>query len=248
MNTLAKKKIDEIVDMNYIHASILYYFGIEFYNYSEQTLEQACVNKGLDVATVVNKLESPRSCEESVAIEDFPIELVIEYLKHTHFLFIKQKMPYLSTLISELKVLKGSYNSLAKDLKFVFPLFVEDFIHHIYQEEDTLFNYIHDLLAYQKGKANVSKLYFEMEKNGLTRFASEHEEHDDEMAGIRQITNNYSIQEYTPLHIKVIFSELKTLEKELIIHANVENDILFPKALMLEREIIESMKQNTRYN
>ncbi len=248
MSTLANIRIKELVNQNYIYASVLYYFGIEFYNYSEQTLEQACKNKGLSIQSVINRLETLPSCDEEIAIADFPIDLIIEYLKHTHFLFIKQKMPYISTLVNELKVKEKNYSNLAKDLKFVFPLFVEDFIHHIYQEEDTLFSYIGDLMAYQKGRGNLSKLYFEMEKNSLSRFASEHEEHDDEMMGIRQITNNYSISEGTPLHIKVIFSELKRLEKDLITHAKVENDILFPKALMLEREVIESIKTNIRLN
>lgn len=248
MGTMEKRQISELIDANYIYASVLYYFGIEFYNYSEHTLEQVCLEKGLNPKTVINGLESFSENDQQVAIEEYPIELIIEYLKHTHFIFIKQKLPYISTIIKNLRVSETDYLNVAKDLKFVFPLFVEDFIYHIYEEEDTLFEYISRLDNYRKGKGNISRLYFEMEKNNLSLFASEHEEHDDEMEGIRQITNGYKITTTTPLHVKVIYSELQSLEKELQIHAQVENEILFPKAMMLEKEVGCLLKTKIRHN
>ena len=215
MNTLQNKRIDELVDNNYIYASVLYYFGIEFYQYSEETLAQVCQQKGLNVHSVVNRLEQLPQLERTVEVSEFPIDLIIEYLKHSHYLFIKQKLPYISNVIKNFNTSDVRFQPIAKDLKFIFPLFVEDFIHHIYEEEDTLFNYVALLDNFKKGKGNISKLYFEMERNNLSSFASEHEEHDDEMLGIRQITNEYQIGDQTPLHVKVIYSELQSLEEEL---------------------------------
>ena len=68
------------------------------------------------------------------------------------------------------------------------------------------------------------------------------------MNGIRQITNGYKITDQTPLHIKIIYSELEALEKELQTHANVENEILFPKAMMLEKEVSCMLQTKTRFN
>ncbi len=248
MGTLDKKRIIDIVDCNYIHASVLYYFGIEFYNYSEQTLEQACLEKGLNVKTVIHKLEMADMCEEQVALNQFPIDLIIEYLKHAHYIFIKQKLPYLSHLIQRMDITASPYSHAIKDLKFVFPLFVEDFIHHIYEEEDTLFSYLISLNNYLKGKGNISKLYFEMENHSLSQFASEHQEHDDEMMGIRQITNEYSLQAKAPLHLRVIYAELQALEQQLKTHAKVENEILFPKALALEKQVRNAFKLKVGLN
>lgn len=248
MSTLDKKRIIDIVDCNYIHASVLFYFGIEFYNYSNLTLEQACAAKGLKIEAVIKKLESSTICEEKVAWHGFPIDLVIEYLKHSHFIFIKQKLPYLSKLIQSLEIGKSPFSNIVKDLKLVFPLFLEDFIHHIYEEEDTLFTYLLGLNSHLKGKGNPSKLYFEMENNSLNQFAAEHQEHDDEMMGIRQITKQYQLDASAPLHLRVIYSELQTLEYDLKTHAKVENEILFPKALMLEKQVKNSFKEKIQFN
>jgi len=245
-----KKKIADIVDNNYVNASVLYYFGISFFDYSEETLEQACIEKGLDVNVVVKKLETDpnKGQGDFLSLQEYPIDLIIEYLKHTHYIFIKQKLPYLAQLIKNFKLENQNYDSIINDLKFVFPLFVEDFIHHIYEEEDTLFSYILDLNEYMKGKGNMSSLYWQMEKKSLQRFAMEHEAHDDEMRGIRNITKNYSVLANTPLPLKVIYAELQSLEKDLITHARIENEVLFPKALVLEKEATSKFQSKIRLN
>lgn len=207
------------------------------------------MDKGLNVDAVIGKLESVNiQIDDRLKLNEYPIDLVIEYLKHTHYIFIKEKLPYIAHLIENLEDKNNVLGTLEKDLQFVFPLFVEDFIHHIYQEEDNLFSYILLLSKFASGQGNPSKVYFEIEKQSLQKHAVEHEEHDDEMRGIRKITNNYSFSGNSPLHIRVIFSELRRLEKELITHARVENEILFPKALMLERQVKQRMHEKIQYN
>jgi regulator of cell morphogenesis and NO signaling len=81
-----------------------------------------------------------------------------------------------------------------------------------------------------------------MEKNSLRNFAMEHEVHDDEMEGIRKITKDYHLTVNAPLHVKVIYTELKAFEKSLQIHARIENEILFPKALSLENKVKQASR------
>ena len=129
------------------------------------------------------------------------------------------------------------YSHIERDLKIVFPLFVEDFIEHIYEEEDTLFHFILALEKASKGNFSPGKLYYLLEKNSVQKFALEHEAHDDEMEGIRKITRNYGLLPNAPLHVKVIYNELKAFEKSLMTHARIENEILFPKAMAIEGKV-----------
>ena len=85
---LKDKLIADLVDQNYVHAYVLFYFGIRFYEYSEYTLDQVCKQKGLKVEQVVKELESPNHLQEAdLPLVSYPIDLIIEYLKHSHFLF-----------------------------------------------------------------------------------------------------------------------------------------------------------------
>jgi regulator of cell morphogenesis and NO signaling len=246
---LNKKRISELVNENYIHAYVLFYFGIKFYDYSEQTLEQVCRDKGLKLDQVIRELESPSHIQEAdLPLLSYPVDLIIEYLKHSHYIFIKHKLPYIARLIESFKVMKGSLLTIERDLKLVFPMFVEDFIEHIYEEEDTLFHYIQSLERAIKGKYHPSKLFYMFENTSIQKFAMEHEIHDDEMQGIRKIARDYHVDNDTPLHIKVIYSELQDFEKSLSTHARIENEILFPKALTLESEARKMFFERSRYN
>lgn len=246
---LKDTRISELVTQNYVHAYVLYYFGISFYEYSELTLEQACQERGLRTDQVVKELESPTHLKENdLPLLAYPIDLIIEYLKHAHYLFIKHKLPYIARVIESFKANHKDYLHLERDLKLVFPMFVEDFIHHIYEEEDTLFTYIKVLERASKGKYNPTTLFYQIEKNSVHKFAMEHEAHDDEMEGIRKITRNYTLDSDAPLHLRVIYNELKEFEKSLTTHARIENDILFPKAMALENMVKQSFFGKIKYN
>src|SRR6478609_7460361 len=248
--SLKNKKIGELVDQDNVRAYVLYYMGIKFYEYSEQTLDQVCKEKGLKVEQVIGELESPGENfkEADLPLVSYPIDLIIEYLKHAHFLFVKHKLPYIARLVESFRANHESYNLVEKDLRVLFPLFLEDFIHHIYEEEDNLFTYIKLLERASRGSYNPSKLYYKMERNSLQRFAMEHEAHDDEMEGIRKITHNYFLEPNAPLHVRVIYTELIAFEKSLQTHARIENEILFPKALALESEVKKIFTEKVKFN
>jgi regulator of cell morphogenesis and NO signaling len=65
---------------------------------------------------------------------------------------------------------------------------------------------------------------------------------DSEMSGIRGLTKNYSLDNIDNLHLKVIFQELKDFDNELEIHSDIENKILFPRALELENLISDKIR------
>lgn len=247
--TLKNTRIQDLVDENYVRGYVLYYLGIRFYEYSELTLAQVCEKRGLKVEQIIRELESPSYVrEEDLPLITYPVDLIIEYLKHAHFLFIKHKLPYIARLVESFKAQHDDYLQIERDLKIVFPLFVEDFIEHIYEEEDTLFHYILALERALKGSFSPGRLYYLLEKNSVQKFAMEHEVHDDVMEGIRKITRDYKLQGKAPLHVKVIYNELKAFEQSLITHARIENEILFPKAMGMENKVRKTFFDAARLN
>ena len=246
---LKDTRISVLVDQNYVHAYVLYYFGIRFFEFSELTLGQVCKKCGLKVDQVIREMEDPSHLREAdLPLMSYPIDLIIEYLKHSHFLFIKHKLPYIARLVESFKANHDDYRAVERDLKIVFPLFVEDFIQHIYEEEDTLFIFINSLERATKEKFIPTKLYYLLEKNSVQKFAMEHDVHDDEMRGIRTITKDYSLFANGPLHVKVLSNELKDFEKSLITHARIENEILFPKAMALENKVKQLFFEKVKFN
>lgn len=242
------QRIAELVDDNYAYASVLYYFGIKFYDFDQATLEQACRARGLKVEQVIAGLESvyEQTSEQLLPLATYPIDLVVAYLKHTHFVFIKERLPYLSKLIHSLQ--DTGQSDVVNDLRFIFPLFVEDLIHHIYEEEDELFTYILALHQAYREPNFSPQVYYELEKHAIQDFAMHHSADDDDMEGIRNIVHHYDTRRAGSLHLRVVYAELQQFERDLKVHASVENEILFPKALALEKQVKKTLREKVSLN
>lgn len=249
MNT--HKTIAQLVDENFVHASVLYHFGIPFFDLPHLTLAEACEKHNLPMHKVKRALEqgvNSRRDLRTPRMVSVPVDLIVAYLRHAHQIFVKERLPYIGQLIGHLHPRFGISEQLVEDLQFVFPLFAEDFIHHVYEEEDTLFTYIATLQGYLHNSGNATAMYYQMEHHSIRNFAVEHLVEDDEMQGIRRITHDYAVLPEHPALLRVVYRELQAFEEELVIHARVENEILFPKALMLERKVREQWSKTITQN
>ena len=259
-NLTMAENISDLVSKNYVYAAVLHYFGIDFYNHTHQTLAQTCTEKGIDATILIKQLEGAVTKKENAlaisakkSVQDisrYPVELVIDYLKHSHRIFMRRSLPYMSKLVSDCDSsgFDIQYKSIIDDLKIAFPLFAEDFIHHIFEEEDSLFDYITLLDTAFYGKIPMTKVFYPMKEHSISRFLRQHQQDDDEMKGIRELTNNYKITLKTPLLIKVLYSELNDFEEELQLHADIENRILLPKALKLEMNLKQNIIEKSKFN
>jgi len=243
-----KKKILELVEENYVFASVLHHFGINFYDYQEHNLAEICAKKGLKPELIIAGLEDviENDHEHLQYLMSLPVDLVIAYLRHKHFSFIKHTLPYLVKLIDSYPA--NSEPPVINDIRILFPLFVEDFIKHIHQEEYETFSFIEEIDLAIKGNLCFSKLFFSLKSSSIKSIATEHHKQDDVMAGIRKLTNDYQLEAGSPVLLKVIYAELQSFEKTLIIHARIENEVLYPKALLLEKELYKLISKQAYLN
>ncbi len=237
------QSIYNVVDNDFRYAKVLDSFGVNFYNCSDLTISEICKIKGIKKESLLGyRISLDESFDlDFGTLENSPLNLVIEYLKHNHSYFIKNKLPYIKDLIYNLDVEDKSY-PFFNDLKFIFPIFYEDFVEHILEEEKFIFTHIQNLSSTKIKSLDHAKLFFALKNISLKDIAEEHLNEDSEMSGIRGLTKNYSLDNIENLHLKVIFQELKDFDNELEIHSNIENKILFPRALELENVISDKIR------
>ena len=243
----------DIVDQNYIYATVLRFFGIDFYRYPNDTIGQICRDKSIDFQKVLKYFQAAkRPCNllTTKYLEDYPVDVIVDFLKDSHRQFIWHQLPYMADLIANINPMYFDSQELARDLKFIFPLFAEDFIRHIYEEEASSFAYILRLhkATHEEKKHNPGKLFFDLKHNSIREFAEEHLEEDDEMQGIREMTHNYQISDTTSTYTKVIYSELKDFEADLKLHAYIENGVLVEKGYELEDKAWELLDEIAPFN
>ncbi len=245
---MVHKSVEHLVSENFVYAKVLDFFGVKFYEARDKTLEEVCRENNIKPEHLVSVLErsESRKSPEYQSLREYPVRLIVEYLKHSHQIFIKETLPYLLKKVEELD--HDHANEKAHDLKVVMPMFVEDFIHHIYEEEDRFFTYVCELEKSLKAKKVSAKILKDFDNFSIQEFALHHNDSDDEMKGIRGITDHYDTEKVKDPRLAVVIKELKKFDHDLSVHANIENDILFPKALGLEKEVKVLMTQKSGLN
>ena len=231
--------------------SFLYDRGIQFTNYPFHTIEDVCLLHRIETGKLLAEMEDWNSDVDKPSLNDLrsiPIDLLVAYLQGVHQRFLCRRLPYMQKLVDSLNPIDFDESEIIRDLKLIFPIFVSDFIHHIHEEEDHLFNRVLEIDRIVKRGGNPGRFFLLKSKNCLHEMAMDHHEDDDDMRGIRNLTNNYTLPEKAGLNLKVIFAELECFERELRRHASIENEILFPKAIRLQKELESKIERTLPLN
>lgn len=246
------KTIADLVQEHYALAYVLFYYGIEYVHHTQKTLDELCSEKDLVIDHVVAAYEDIRQGNDPQAagldLAQLPLSLVLQYLRHNHLTFIQKRLPFLKQLLARLHD-SGRNLTGVNEVQAIFPLFAEKLIAHIYEEEDLIFEQVIRLLSMQDNQspAQLYEWFDTLNLVSVAHFMDLHDsDDDDEMADIRTITNNYSLE--GPIQVRVLMEELRAFDNELKVHARIENDIFFPKAVELESAVVHLMREQAIWN
>jgi regulator of cell morphogenesis and NO signaling len=250
---LRTKNLQQLVEENYIFGSILHFFGIDFYKHPDETLEKVCARRHLSTQVIARELLSRRQQERVSPLSllaSYPVDMVIGHLRQSHRQFTRRRLPYVASLIqgADLASLPPPYVDIVADLQLAFPLFAEDFIKHIFREETELFDHITLLDDAFYGVAPLPKVFYALQKVSIQDFAHAHGTDDDDMKGIRELTQHYAVSASAPLIVRVLYAELQGFEEELRLHAAIEDDLLLAKALVLEQKVKKLVAEKAKLN
>jgi regulator of cell morphogenesis and NO signaling len=110
---------------------------------------------------------------------------------------------------------------------------------HMKQEEEILFPYIRQIYhAWQHRESYARLLVRTLRKPVEEVMQKEHESTGASLHRMRELTNNYTAPPKACLTHKVTFAKLKELDADLVQHIHLENNILFPKAIAMEKELL----------
>lgn len=119
------------------------------------------------------------------------------------------------------------FNEVAQDLQ-----------DHLPKEEQILFPYIRSLEQCRKANAAPVSSPFGTVQNPVNLMESEHEAVGRNMAAIHQLTDGYRLPEDACSSYTLLYKWLHEFEDDLHQHVHLENNILFPKAVELEKQIV----------
>jgi regulator of cell morphogenesis and NO signaling len=242
------KKIDEnsfvrdVVNHDYRTADVFRKYDIDFCCGGKWSLDIACRSRGLDTEEVVTELNKVVRHSPSSAFLDFDewdIDFLADYIYNIHHRYLHRALPEVKEYVTHfLEGHKEKYPELA-ELEIIFNRFIKEIPPHMKQEEEILFPYIRQIYHAWKHRESYARLLVRTLRKPVEEvMQKEHESTGTLLHRMRELTNNYTPPDKACLTHKVTFAKMKELDDDLVRHIHLENNILFPKAIAMEKELL----------
>lgn len=235
--------VSDIVSHDYRTADVFRKYEIEYCCGGKWSLDAVCLMKGLDIELLKKELEqSTRNVHvsNSLRFDEWRIDFLVDYIVNVHHHYMKQVMPEIKKILrsfTEDHIKKYPY---LNELENAFLQLNKDVFPHMKQEEEILFPYIKQIYhAYTSKESYASLLVRTLRKPVEEVMLKEHQSAIRHIHKMRTLTFDYSIPEKACISHRVCFYKLKELDNDLTQHIHLENNILFPKAIAIEKELLK---------
>ncbi|MDR3698475.1 MAG: iron-sulfur cluster repair di-iron protein [Candidatus Sulfopaludibacter sp.] len=216
---------------------ILEQHGLDYCCGGKQPLEQACLARGIKPGTILREIEEAKVA--SAAARDWrtaPLDELVKHIVATHHAYLKLDLPVLGHRLDKVVSVHGARDpEVLPRMAEVFAALRAELEMHLHKEEAILFPFIE-----QYGRAEVQgrpmpPVPFGSIANPIAMMEREHVKAGDGLSEIRTLTNDFNLPSYACSTVRALYEGLQVLEADLHVHIHLENNILFPRAIALEK-------------
>lgn len=222
-NWSAQTQVGELVTTNPSRSRIFERLGIDYCCGGRKSLAEACVERDLDVNTVVQMLKAVEddTPQDVSNWQHTPLPELIDHIVETHHAYLRQELPRLHQLLTKVAGRHGLEHSWLKEMQPTFDEMISALFDHMHSEEEHVFPAIRNLD--NNPGASLSEVVDQMEE--------EHDAAGEALAVLRRLSNDYRPPERACNSFRALLHGLAELEADMHQHIHKENNILFPRAL-----------------
>ena len=219
-------------------AEVFKKLGIDFCCGGKKSLRQACEEKGLDLVVVESALENiNETSKSSENYNRWNPDFLADYIFNKHHQYYYDEAPVIHELLEKVA---NHHGERFPELLQVYKLYTnltQELNAHFAKEEKILFPFIKGLV-HAKQTGNVEELRDQFSLAGPVKMMeTDHDAAGEILAALSEITDHYTPPADACNSFQFLYRKLKELDEDLHQHIHLENNILFPKALALEKEL-----------
>src|SRR5690554_1083243 len=235
-----RSTIGELVVEDYRKAEVFRKHGLDFCCGGKRSVQEACAKRGVDYQLVKADLDEldrdQGSSKEN--FNDWELDFMCDFIVNTHHKYITQSVPMLLEYSAKVARVHGNSHPETIEIAAAFKNVAEELLNHMPKEEGVLFPYIKELVQAKREGKKMEKPSFGTIVNPINMMEAEHVETGDEMEIVRDLSNVYQPPADACNTYRVLYGKLAEFEKDLHQHIHLENNILFKKAIELEKEVM----------
>lgn len=232
--------IGELVAKDYRTASVFKKYNIDFCCQGNRTIQEACDKRNIDSKNVLDDLDLTiqSKSETSIDFQSWPLDLLADYIEKKHHRYVQDKTLEIQPYLDKICKVHGEHNPELFEIKKEFNASAGELASHMKKEELVLFPFIRKMVKAKQENKDVDSAHFGTVRNPIQMMMDEHTIEGNRFRRIEELSNNYTPPHYACNTYRVSFALLQEFEQDLHQHIHLENNILFPKAIEIEKELI----------
>jgi len=244
--SLSSLSLAQIVNSNHQAASVFEKYHLDFCCKGKRSLEQACTEQQLPISQVTEDLENVLTKDNNSTAIDFEkmnLTQLADYIVQTHHAYVKNEMPQIHAYLQKVSSKHGERHPELYKIFQTFNAVKEEMEGHMKKEELILFPRIKELQKLADNQNANLQLNITYLQSPITVMEQEHDHAGSLLNDIRILSNDYTPPQDACTTYRLSFAALKAFEMDLHQHVHLENNVLFPKAIDMFREL-----QTTAFN
>ncbi len=231
-----EKTIGDFVAEDFRTAEIFRKYKIDFCCKGGRTIEEACEKKNINPDEIYKELESLSNQKSGeIDFNSWHLDLLADYVEKTHHRYVEEKSAVLIQFLNKLCKVHGERHPELFEISELFLESAQDLAAHMKKEELILFPFIRKMVTAERSGETLQAPHFGTVENPVSMMKHEHDVEGERFRKIAELTNNYQFPEDACGTYQVTYKMLEDFENDLHKHIHLENNILFPKAVLLEK-------------
>ncbi len=202
----------------------------------KKTLNEACLEKGLDSQAFLAALEESALASAGESVVDvvaMSLTELVDHIEQTHHTYLRSEFPRLDGMTAKVASVHGENNSRLHQIRETFLALTAELSKHLITEEQMLFPMVRQLDASEMTLTSHSGSL----TNLIQQIESEHSQAGSALEKLREIADDYTPPDWACSTYRAMLDALVRLEHDIHLHIHKENNVLFPRAFEMENEI-----------
>ncbi len=239
MSITAEKTVRELALENPGATRVFEKLGIDYCCGGNKSLEEACRAANLPMNEVLDSLEvAGQSAHAVLKDHTWPSELLADLVAHitsAHHKYTREEIARLGPLFDKVCSVHGNNHPELLQVRASFQGLAQELTMHMMKEEMVLFPYIVRMEESVLQKEPVLPPPFGSVQNPISMMEHEHDSAGNALRAMREASAGYTPPADGCISFQTLYKALVSFEADLHQHIHLENNILFPRALEMER-------------
>jgi len=234
-----EKTVRELVLENPTATRVFEKLGIDYCCGGQQSLQEACRTANLKMDDVVDALEmadlSARAVPADHNWQTEALADLIAHIKNTHHKYTREEIARLGPLFDKVCSVHVKNHPELVQMRGVFQGLAQELTTHLMKEEMVLFPYMVRMEESVLQKEAVLPPPFGSVQNPVSMMEHEHDSAGNALRAMSAASSGYSAPAEACVSYQTLYKALAEFEADLHQHIHLENNILFPRAVAMEK-------------